>query len=299
MKPEDYIRRILVGQTFASDDAELEEIREGRKRIESILRSHFSSSSPSIRWAGSMAKGTMIRESYDGDMTCYFDHDDVSAGSTLAEIYSNTLEALSGDYLLEQKPSAIRVRDKEFHTDLHIDVVPGRYTNDERKDVFLHRTTGDKERLKTNLQVHVDHIKGSGVVDAIRLMKLWNVRNGVDTKTFVLELLVVELLREQKRTSLSSQLLSVWREFSDDPDGLAVEDPANANNDLKPVLDRFRPMLEQAARDTLWQIDNSGWEAVFGSIEDDDGGNGGKKREALRATAAAVANPTKPWLIGF
>jgi hypothetical protein len=36
----------------------------------------------------------------------------------------------------------------------------------------------DKKRLKTNLDVHLDHVRDSGVIDAIRLAKLWGVRNG-------------------------------------------------------------------------------------------------------------------------
>ena len=43
----------------------------GSTEIERTLRAHFWKSSPSIKWAGSMAKGTMIRESYDGDMTAF------------------------------------------------------------------------------------------------------------------------------------------------------------------------------------------------------------------------------------
>ena len=139
----------------------------------------------------------MIRESYDGDVTCYFPHDEAEAGKTLEEIYNNAKTALTETFFVESKASALRIRSKEdLHTDLHLDVVPGRYTSDCESDVFLHRTTGDKERLKTNLQTHVDHIKDSGVTDAIRLMKLWKVRNGITAaKTFVLELLVMKLLR--------------------------------------------------------------------------------------------------------
>ncbi len=299
MKPDEYLKKVLEQQAFEDDAPELKEIRKRRKELEEALRKHFANENPSIRWAGSMAKGTMIRESYDGDMTCYFPHDESGAGETLAEIYENTVGALSPDYVVERKPSAIRVRDKESETDLHIDVVPGRYTTEEQADVFLHRTSGEKERLKTNLDVHIDHIKKSGVVNAIRLMKLWNVRNGVGAKTFVLELLVVELLKQKKSVSLSTQLLHVWTEFRDNADGLAVEDPANSNNDLKPILDQCRPMLATGAENTLWQIENTGWVAVFGDVEEGGGGDGGSRKAALKAAAGTVSRPTKPWLAGL
>jgi hypothetical protein len=308
MKPNDYLKKILEQQTFGDDEQELKDLRQRRINVEKALRKHFTNANPSIRWAGSMAKGTMIRESYDGDMTCYFGHDENAAGSTLEEIYDNAVAALSVDFQVERKASAIRVRDKkEWSNDLHVDVVPGRFTDDKDADVFLHRTTGDKQRLKTNLQVHIDHIKESGVTDAIRLLKLWKVRNGLDAaKTFVLELLVVKLLDQNASDELDSQLIRVWTEFRDHAERLTVEDPANpTGNDLKDLLDECRHLLSTAAANTLWQVENKGWEAVFGELEEDDGNEDtnnqkdegrDRRQEALKAAVASVAIPTKPWL---
>lgn len=300
MDPNDYLAKILDLQTFADNDPELEELRKRRQEVEGLLRDRFSQAGPSIRWGGSMAKGTMIREAYDGDMTCYFPHDEIEAGGTLEGIYESVASCLGQKYEVERKTSALRVKDpstkgsKGFAQDLHIDVVPGRFTSDDGDDVFLHRTAGDKARLKTNLQVHIDHIRDSGVRPAIRLMKLWNVRNGIGAKTFVLELLVVRLLKERKTETLARQLEYVWTELRDHADSLTVEDPANpTGNDLKPLLDDVRQRLSSAAATTLSLIESKGWEAVFGPIDDDDEGS---RRAALKAAAVHVANPTKPWL---
>ncbi|GFO82756.1 MAG: hypothetical protein A49_23830 [Methyloceanibacter sp.] len=305
MKPNDYVKKILARQTFDDDARELKELQRRGKELEKLLRNHFSESSPKIRWGGSMAKRTMIRDSYDGDMICYFPHGDTTAGANLQEIYENTERALGRDYVVERKASALRVKDpsttsiKGFAEDLHIDVVPGRFTDDAEQDVFLHRTTGEKERLRTNLDMHIAHIRDSGVVDAIRLMKLWKDRNGLrNAKTFVLELLVVKFLRNRRSADLCTQLEHVWAELRDSPDGLAVEDPANpSGNDLKPIVDECRSELSTAARNTLWQIDERGWEAVFGPVDDDEvEGKGEDGRASLGAAAAQVLNPTKPWL---
>jgi hypothetical protein len=182
-----------------------------------------------------------------------------------------------------------------FAEDLHIDVVPGRSVDGYEGDVFLHQDDGEKERLKTNLDTHIAHIRDSGVTDAIRLMKLWNVRNGVGAKTFVLELLVVELLKQRKRSGLAAQLEHVWTEFRDNAEALAVEDPANpTGNDLKPLLDRVRGALSMVAETTLALIESSGWPAVFGEIEEP--GCEEERKKALEAAAIRVARPTKPWL---
>jgi hypothetical protein len=302
MSPNEYLEEILRGQTFDNDAPELSELRKRRKEIEDLLRTRFSKSAPSIRWGGSMAKGTMIREAYDGDMTCYFPHEDSEAGSNLEEIYENVATVLGEEFEVERKTSALRVKDpstkeaKGFAEDLHIDVVPGRFTSDDEGDVFLHRTTGDKARLKTNLQVHIDHIKGSGVTEAIRLMKLWNVRNGIGAKTFVLELLVVKLLKERKNAGLARQLEHVWTEFRDKASELAVEDPANpTGNELTPILDQVRHRLSSVAATTLELIESSGWETIFGPIAEEGEDD---RKSALQAAAVHVANPTRPWLPG-
>jgi len=300
MTPDKYLEKILKAQTFADDAPELKEVRQRRKDIEASLRKHFPKSGPSIRWGGSMVKNTMIRESYDGDLTCYFPADEKEAGSTLEEIYNSVATALSKDYDVERKTSALRVKDrsskatKGFAVDLHIDVVPGRYTDDDEEDVYIHQEAGTKERLKTNLQVHIDHIKDSGVTDTIRLTKLWNCQNGIGAKTFVLELLTVKLLAKKKSLGLSEQLKHVWTQFRDHTDELAVEDPANpTGNDLKPALDAVRASLASVARTTLSAIDKPGWESVFGKIQEEEAAE--DRKAALRAAAVHVASPTRPW----
>lgn len=306
MTPEEYLKKILKQQTFDDDAPELKDLRKRRAEIKLALESHFSESSPSIRWAGSMAKDTMIKESYDGDVTCYFPHDEDGAGTTLEEIYNNVAELLGKDYVIERKASALRVKNlstkatKGFAEDLHFDVVPGRFTDDNEEDVFMHRTTGEKERLKTNLQVHIDHIRDSGVRDAIRMMKYWNARNAIGAKTFVLELLVVKLLAKKKGCALAEQLTHVLTEFRDNAEDLCVEDPANSNNDLKPALDAVRYMLSSVACTTLSAVAVGGWQAVFGKLDTDEGGSGGKKA-ALQAAAIHIRESregTRPWCSG-
>src|SRR5260370_29004942 len=124
---------MLKQEMLAREGGELKALQEERARVEKVLREYFSKSSPTIRYGGSKAKGTMIKEAYDLDIICYFAHDDTAAGETLEEIYRNTKKALEGSYWIEEKPSALRLRDqdrKNFQADFHIDVVPRRYPDD-------------------------------------------------------------------------------------------------------------------------------------------------------------------------
>ncbi len=70
MTPNQYLKAVLDGQTFSNNEPEMDDLRERRDAIKSLLETEFSDSKPSIRWAGSKAKGPMIKASYYGDMTC-------------------------------------------------------------------------------------------------------------------------------------------------------------------------------------------------------------------------------------
>jgi len=295
MENDKYLAAVLDSQNLPEDSAELEQLRSHRAEVEALLKREFAKAH--IRYGGSKAKGTLIRDAYDLDMICYFDHDDTTAGKTLKEIYASVQAVLANHYDVQPKDSALRLRSKDTTTlgqDFHIDVVPGRYVDESNGDCFIYQNSGEKERLKTNLDVHIQHVKDSGVLDAIRLLKLWKVRRSLRVKQFVFELLVIELLKEKKSASLLAQLKHVWQELRDATQPLSVEDPANpSGNDLSKVLDAATwSELSSAARTTLNSVELLGWEQVYGpnvklSAEDRTG--------KLRAAAAAVVTPTKAW----
>lgn len=271
MSDKEYLEDILASQTLDPDGQEMKDLRSRRADVEKLLREKFKECSPTIRYGGSKAKGTMIREAYDLDMTCYFGRDDDGAGETLQEIYENVEAALADDYLITRKPSALRLKSRnadDWATDFHIDVVPGRFIDEKNEDVFLYRSSGEKGRQKTNLDVHIEHVKGSGVTDAIRLNKLWRARNFLSVRHFVLELLTIELLKGKKSLGLPDQLKHVWTELRDNVEDITIEDPANpTGNDLSELFNAtVRQELSSNARRTLELIERSGWEAVFGPV---------------------------------
>jgi hypothetical protein len=300
MDTEEYLKSLLKTQTLAPESQELKDLQQHRADVEEVIRKHFNDCSPTIRYGGSKAKGTMIRESYDLDIICYFPHDDTAAGDTLEEIYKNVKAALSSKYLVEPKASALRLSaldPKNYGVDFHIDVVPGRFTDDSKTDAFLYQASREKKRLKTNLDVHINHIKGSGVTEAVRLLKLWKVRNGLRVKNFALELFTIDLLKYKKTAALENQLTNVWGKLRDEIDEISIEDPANpTGNDLTELLSpTIRVELSSIGKRTIEIIDKSGWEAIFGPVEEEKNENGKRKIETLRRAAAAVVTPIKPW----
>jgi hypothetical protein len=159
--------------------------------------------------------------------------------------------------------------------------------------VWLHQNLTDRERLKTNLAVQVQHVRKSGVRPAIRLMKLWRVRNHVAVRNFVLELLTINLLTGKKAISLPAQLQHLLEQFRDHSADLSVEDPANpAGNDLSALLNEsVKATLQIQALTTLREVETEGWERVFGPVAQED-------RTAALGRAAAMVPASRrqpPW----
>ncbi len=297
MTADEYLSEVLASQALGDDSDEVKSLQKHRANVEKLIRDNFKGTVLTIRYAGSKAKGTMNKESYDLDIISYVNSGDNTAGETLEDIYNNHKTVLGNKYYVEPKGSALRLKGSDpqnLGVDFHIDVVPGRFTDETKTDAYLYQPGSDKKRLKTNLDVHLDHVRDSGLIDAIRVAKLWRVRNGLPMRTFVVELAVIKLLADKKTKSLSGQMEHFWTELRDNSTNLTVEDPANPNgNDLSNCLDdNLKSKLTSTAKRTLNQIDSSGWEAVFGKV--------GKQEKTARVeilrAAAAVATPSRPWL---
>jgi Second Messenger Oligonucleotide or Dinucleotide Synthetase domain len=294
MTPNEYLTQILKSQELKSDGDELEALQSARADVEDALRAGFSDCKPSIRYGGSKAKGTMILDDYDLDVICYFPLDDTSAGETLADIYNNVRSCLvEKDYVVQSRTTALRLRDKDGN-DFHIDVVPGRFTDATKADAYLHQNGGSKKFLKTNIQTHIDYVRGSGCTDMIRLMKLWRRRSGVSIRTFPMELLVIEVLKGTRAQGLDGRFTALLTELRDNIDDYSIEDPANpTGNDLSELLnDTVRASFSAGARSTLQTVEASGWEAVFGAVE---AATRVHKVAALAAAAVQAPAPTRPW----
>lgn len=74
MTTKEYLEEVISLQTLKEDSQELKDLRKHRDDVEKVLRDAFSDSSPTIRYGGSKAKGSLIRESYDLDVISYLAH---------------------------------------------------------------------------------------------------------------------------------------------------------------------------------------------------------------------------------
>lgn len=296
MTPQKYLEQIISQQTLAEDGTEMKALNEEKTKVENLIMREFKDSNPTIKIAGSIAKGTAIKDSYDLDVCTYFSYDDTDCGTTLKDIYNNVKACLEKEYSVIPKPVALRLQSKlqgTFGVDYHIDVVPGRFVDESRGDCYLHISSGEKKYFKTNLKVHLNCIRTSELIEQIKLLKLWKTRCGLSIRTFILELLVIKILKNSTATSLEDYLVEFWTEVKDNIFNIAIEDPANPNgNDLSDIFDdTIKQQLKDAAERTLELISRNRWEEVLGQVKQTES----YIDPAIVSSASKYNNPPKPY----
>lgn len=273
MTPNEYLDKVLEREYLDNDSDEIKAIWTERENVEKILRDAFPGCQFKIRYGGGKAKATIVKCNYDLDIIIYFMYDEEGGGKNLEEIYNNVAKALEEEYAVVKKNSALRLNAKSGANKgiyFHIDVVPGRFIDESCGDAFLYQNNADKCRLKTNLQTHIDTISNSGLRDVIKLAKIWKHKNGLTMiRTFILELMVIEVLKKSDKSNLELCLTSFWEKLRDNIDSITIVDPANENgNDLSQIFDtNIKKVLQSYATFALSNVSDDRWESIFGPTE--------------------------------
>lgn len=242
-------------------------LRSARADIQTLIEESFSDCSPTIRYGGSKMKNTMNLEDYDLDIINYYPRTDTRAGRTIKEIYHNVAAALRVKYRVEERTTALRVKDAD--RDLKIDVVPGRFIDDTKTFAYVHQKDGPKPYLQTYLDRHIEFVRDSGCTEEIRLAKLWRPCVGIKVRTFPLELAVIKVLSGSPLRDLDDRMAYLFTELRDRIATIVIEDPANSGNDLSSCLDgATRSALAFGARTTLNTVAQNGWPPVFRAVMD-------------------------------
>lgn len=292
MTIQEYLKNLLISQEIKPGSEEMQTLHSHKDEITKFLRKEFGDD-PVIKYAGSYAKGTMIQESYDLDAVCYFPSTD---SRTLKEIYDDVASRLKERYLVEEKASAVRIlnlKDSTSPDSYHIDVVPGRFIEGS-SDVFLHVTYGEKERMQTNLKAHINHIVDSGCVDVIKIAKLWNHRQNLTIKTFILEIFVVRALKGfREKANLKSAFIKVIQSFKDEFGSVELCDPANPTGNIisKLISPSHRILVVQAAEKALVKIEKSDYMGSWKEVFMDNGAN------SISHGPTSIKNPSGQWAL--
>ena len=269
MTNNEYLGSLLEGQKISDEEKNL--LKEHRNEVEEVLREAFGGE-PIIKFAGSKAKHTMIKENYDLDIVCYFPS---TNNNTLKELHDSVQSALSKKYHIFPKASAVRILNLENNIsngEYHIDVVPGCFIDETNHDAFLHVIYGDRERIKTNIKTHIEYISESGCRDLIKLTKLWVCRNKLPFKTFVLELFVVNTLSDfEEKDNYEAAFKEILQKLSEQIDTVSLKDPANSNNVVTQTMsDAEKLVIKGQAVGDLEKINKINNLKTFGDIFRDE-----------------------------
>jgi hypothetical protein len=243
-----YLAGLLAEQDLSTD--ELNRLRTLRETIQGQLS--VLQGSPRFYYGGSFGKHTMIKARYDLDLVMYWPH---TSNYAIRDIYTAVGDTLKKHWkFVNSKTVAWEL---PFDGGFHIDVVPGRALDAQYYEANLYRTdTGTT--LKTSLKKHIDTVRKSGRIDAIRLMKLWKVRKDVPfKKSFLLELMTIEGCKGKQSTDLEGQMIGSLIYVRDNIKTCSVSDPANSNNSLSDDLDAgtravISQRADEAIRATYW-----------------------------------------------
>lgn len=296
---EEFLDELLNYHSLTDNSPEVKALVAEGVNLHRLLDEKFDPMILHKREGGSKAKGTMVKSGFDYDLGLYVDANDNSLGDTLEEIADNAIKHLSNYYELKEKTIAIQLvskaKDRKGQP-IGIDLVIGRFEDASRTNAWVTFRGKEKERLKTNIITHVNHVRYSGCIDIIKSMKIWKLSRGLtEIKTFPIELATIEILKSKEAPGFgrSDRLAYVFAELARKAETIVLEDPANPNgNNIERVFGKTeRILLRDEVEHALSLYNGGGWQQVFGEIPTTD-----PKARALLFTAGAGSLPAiRPW----
>ena len=174
-------------------------------------------------FSGSLAKGTGVNIGTDADI---FISVSSTTPGTLADLYETLFNAVS------QSGYPARKQNVSIGTTVNgykIDLVPGKRQSQHGNDHSLYKNKSGTW-TKTNINTHINYVKGSNRIEEIRLAKIWRQLHDLEFPSFYLEMAVIDSLKYSAVGNLSGNFLKVLEFFRDELPTKRYIDPANTNN---------------------------------------------------------------------
>ena len=226
MTAHQYLRSVLARYSLTEGDTETAKTITGtiRDMLGRAYGPKIDDSSYLIRCHRKSPDSTAL----DIDIAVHFEH---HSFRTVKEMYDSLYDLLWCFYDTAKKRSSISVRIDD-HT---IDMIPVRLTDKtvmsgEIYDMYRGRS------LRTNILRQWESVERSVHGDAVRLMRIWKYRNGVEARSFFLELIAVNVLSDFGSERLDDQVVRILECLRDDIDDIVLTDPGNTGNDIARTL---------------------------------------------------------------
>lgn len=268
--------------------------------------------------SGSYARSTMIRpkdgEKFDVDFFLAFNKDDYGE-SELTDLLKTVKTAL--DEIKSEDSDIEKIDDKQrrsigviYKDNFQIDVVPAvQIEKDELYKIFDKRT---QAAVNSNPKLHGKNLTAANdatasnstkrLVPIIKMLKSWRRAKCDYVKSFHLELLAVETLKDEEIVSYSAGIAKFFNNVNLQS---SLTDPANSENVIDAYLDEdgTRDDLEsliaseKKIADKAIELERNGddnealaeWKKIF--EKDDESKSGGFSTNG----PTIIRNPSKPW----
>ncbi len=223
MTSQEYLEGLLAKYNLT--DADVEKVQNKRKGVEEFLKKRVGDKIDRFYYSGSYAKKTAISLDYDLDLCIYFKP---NSYTSLRTMYEDTCKNLKDFGQIDPRNVSIRLPQG---SGLSVDVVPGRLISTASDDINLYSRLKDTS-MKSNIPKHKEEISKSECRPIIKLMKIWKHQHGIHYKSFALELLTMEALKNFPKNDYGNALMRVLNFAVDNVEIIKLIDPANSGNDV-------------------------------------------------------------------
>jgi hypothetical protein len=199
------------------------------------------------QYSGSYAKGSAIVGSSDVDIFLSLSN---QSFANHADQYNDLMSFLRKEGLNPKMQNvSIRISKNGFP----IDLVPGWKHQGNTKDHSLY-VSKQQTWTKTNVETHIILVKYSGVLNEIRLAKIWREKHKLDFPSFFLELTVRDALLSCRISGLSGRFSKVLAFLRDSFVNNRIQDPANSKNIISNDLStEEKRLISGVASDSIKQ----------------------------------------------
>lgn len=179
--------------------------------------------------AGSIAKGTAIKDSSDVDILVSVS---VTARETSQEVYEKLFNRLQADGFAPRKQN---VSLGMTYNGLKVDIVPAKRQSHLHTvhNIWSHKK---QSRRETDIHKHVEYVIASGRVVDIRLVKIWAKLHGLKFPSFPLEVAVIAALEGRPFGDPKRGFIRVLEYFRDELPTVRLLDPTKPSNVLSDEL---------------------------------------------------------------
>ncbi|TIM26515.1 MAG: nucleotidyltransferase [Mesorhizobium sp.] len=227
---EQYLRQVLA--RYSVDTGPFSPLLDIQRQLTPLITTWANGN---MRWlapSGSFAKGTAVHTGTDFDLFISLRRE---TEETLSEIYEKLVRKVAGaGFRPKRKNCSVGIR---FHG-YDVDLVPGRQLpGGITTKHSLHRERDNSVWKMTDVQAHVAKVRGSMLLDEIRLFKIWRDRNGLEFPSFYLELILMDAMPIPFLIpKLEDRMQTGFAYIRDNILSARIVDPANSNNVLSNEL---------------------------------------------------------------